>query len=208
MDMDYDYWSDEDNNNNNNNHNHDDHDHDSGAYEEFFHCPTESGFFRHPTDCSRFYWCTDNRPTSMFCAPGTAFDEDTHVCSWIVGSDGCGGRLAAPTFTDSRNNNDYMDPFDDSWTPSRHRRSAESLGEGTRSGRHPRQVGDEGGNDNGGRGGNRGGRRKGRSFGVDSDPGVDFGASAVAFQCPGDGFYADPRDCSVFYHCSNGEFLP
>jgi hypothetical protein len=59
-------------------------------------------------------------------------------------------------------------------------------------------------NDNGNDNDDDSWRREGRTFGLPQRD-VDFGASSAPFQCPGDGFYADPNDCTIFYHCSNGK---
>lgn len=180
--------------------------------EESFICPNESGFFRHPTNCSRFFWCISYEPNPMFCSEGTAFDPATHVCSWIVGSDGCGGMLSAPTHEKFRRRRPPRDtrfsisiPFSGNniGVSDEHERSSEVIL--SRAGRYPRQVTvtdsskrerseDNDSNDT---------SKKGRSYGIDSR-GMDFSTSPIEFQCPGDGFYADPNDCRIFYHCSNG----
>ncbi|KAK7087242.1 uncharacterized protein [Littorina saxatilis] len=189
---------------------------DHSKVEEKFNCPNESGFYRHPANCSRFFWCIQWQPTPMYCAEGTAFDPDNHVCSWIVGSDGCGGQLAAPGYQDShhsfdrlkRSVTDDVKDFDDvNFVPDnyklspRHRRQASDYDyyydsdDGHSNHDHSNKDEDR-----------REGPKEGRSFGLDSKD-VNFGAGSATtpYQCPGDGFYADPHDCSVFYHCASGK---
>ena len=36
-----------------------------------FTCPTPSGYYADPTDCSKFYQCSDGQAISMSCGSGT-----------------------------------------------------------------------------------------------------------------------------------------
>ena len=49
---------------------------------------TSAGFFRDPSDCTRFYRCTDPWGAGNYqkfpfeCPAGTVFDEAVSVCNW------------------------------------------------------------------------------------------------------------------------------
>ncbi|PVD31175.1 hypothetical protein C0Q70_06587 [Pomacea canaliculata] len=173
--------------------------------EEEFLCPNESGFFRHPTNCSRFYWCNHFIPTAMLCAPHTAFDPETHVCSWAVGPDGCGAQLPLVKHT-----HDPHPRHGAVLTTTQPAASSDTQSQGrqVRSGRQPRQVSPGHYNSRDAATSSTDGEdsktSEGKSFGLNSR-GVDFNAGRDHFQCPGDGFYADPNDCTYFYHCSIGK---
>ena len=126
----------------------------------------------------------------MFCSIGTAFDPEASICAWAVGPDGCGGKLSAPTHHAHQvhdvKNDDVS--FPDDVKIAAYRAEAET-------------EGDYWDSSDSEKGSDRTPRGEGRF-----EPSLtDLTAEAQVYQCPGDGFYADPNDCSIFYHCSVGK---
>ncbi|XP_076434646.1 uncharacterized protein LOC143274658 [Babylonia areolata] len=184
------------------------------ASEDLFVCPQESGFFGHPTNCTRFYWCLDKKATPMVCAHGTAFDPDARACSGLsLGTDGChshGGPASSAPPLSSRSDVISVSQFVPFFADSLSAVDEVISGSGyRRSGRNRRQA-DAEDNDN-----DRqieheesqwGQKEEDQPFGDhhDARPEELGSRDLPRFFCPGDGFYADPHDCSVFYHCFNG----
>lgn len=63
---------------------------------------TSAGFFREPSDCTRFYRCTDPWGAGNYqkfpfeCPAGTVFDELVGVCNWPQLAAPCGESPPAP----------------------------------------------------------------------------------------------------------------
>ena len=63
---------------------------------------TNAGFFREPSDCTRFYRCTDPfgvgnyQKHSFECPAGTVFDESVSVCNWPQLAAPCGESPPSP----------------------------------------------------------------------------------------------------------------
>ncbi|XP_056648581.1 protein obstructor-E-like [Diorhabda sublineata] len=49
-------------------------------------CPRQNGFYRHPTDCTKFYNCVEGKPKELNCPAGLVFDEVKSICIWAVNS--------------------------------------------------------------------------------------------------------------------------
>ena len=65
-------------------------------------CTTE-GFFRNPTDCTKFYRCVDlwqnGRELTIYnfdCPQGTVFDEAVSVCNWPQAAAPCDNAPVQP----------------------------------------------------------------------------------------------------------------
>ena len=63
---------------------------------------TREGFFRDPSDCTRFYRCIDSwggdnhQKFSFECPAGTVFDESVSVCNWPQHASPCGEAQPSP----------------------------------------------------------------------------------------------------------------
>ncbi|XP_050410540.2 uncharacterized protein LOC126825102 isoform X1 [Patella vulgata] len=47
-----------------------------------FLCPIIDGLYPHPTDCDKYYQCSNRIGTQLNCVPGTYWSESNSVCSW------------------------------------------------------------------------------------------------------------------------------
>lgn len=47
-----------------------------------FDCPSQFGLHKHPTDCTRFYYCVHGTPYIMNCPSGLLFNDKISVCDW------------------------------------------------------------------------------------------------------------------------------
>ncbi|KAK3792937.1 hypothetical protein RRG08_064200 [Elysia crispata] len=81
-----------------------------------FSCPTANGNYQDITDCSRYWRCTANQPTSMACPVNQLFDPRTFQCSSLITSvAGCTmppGRNPSGSFRCPAANGNYQDTTD------------------------------------------------------------------------------------------------
>ncbi|XP_048250968.1 uncharacterized protein LOC124137847 isoform X6 [Haliotis rufescens] len=47
-----------------------------------YRCPFMDGYYRHPNDCTSYYWCVGRKPTKYSCANGTFFNPKMKLCTW------------------------------------------------------------------------------------------------------------------------------
>ncbi|XP_046557962.1 uncharacterized protein LOC124267127 [Haliotis rubra] len=47
-----------------------------------FRCPFMDGYYRHPTDCTSYFWCVNRKSTKYSCANGTFFNPKMKLCTW------------------------------------------------------------------------------------------------------------------------------
>ena len=46
------------------------------------HCPRKNGYFKHETDCNKFWQCVNGKPFQNECPHSLAFNEENGNCDW------------------------------------------------------------------------------------------------------------------------------
>ncbi|KAK6183735.1 hypothetical protein SNE40_006344 [Patella caerulea] len=172
-----------------------------------FLCPTIDGLYPHPTDCDKYYQCSNKIGTQHHCVPGTYWSESNSVCSWPDDVPECDkrGRRVLP----SSSKNNKVDITDEKGVPTELRDDARLT-----------TVLDN-------QGINQSVPFHATDFkpsvapaasAVDTSPGIrdteDVPASTTIsyaaesffsdFRCPNrEGFYRDPYNCRNYYYCNN-----